>query len=58
MMLTEEECPEILERRAACSKLTHIKGFATEAELLLEIDSCLNPEEEVVAAESLAVNAG
>lgn len=57
MMLTEEECPEILERRAACSKLTHIKGFATEAELLLEIDSCLSPEEELVASESLAANA-
>ncbi|QDU07058.1 sigma-54 dependent transcriptional regulator [Gimesia aquarii] len=56
IMLTEEECPEILERRAACTNIQHIKGFASEAELLLEIDSCLSPEEEVVASESVTMN--
>ncbi|QDV53412.1 sigma-54 dependent transcriptional regulator [Gimesia fumaroli] len=56
IMLTEEECPEILERRAACSNILHIKGFASEAELLLEIDSCLHPDEEVVVTKSLAMN--
>lgn len=56
IMLTDEECPEILERRAACSEMLHIKGFASEAELLLEIDSCLSPEEEVVVSKSLAMN--
>lgn len=57
IMLTEEECPEILERRAACSRLHHIKGFASEAELLLDIDSLLNPEEEVLVSETVALNA-
>ncbi|WP_291167025.1 sigma-54 dependent transcriptional regulator [Gimesia sp.] len=57
ILLTEEECPEILERRAACTAMMHIKGFASEAELLLEIDSCLNPEEEVVVSQSAMLNA-
>lgn len=56
IMLTKEECPEILERRVACDNLAHIKGFATEAELLLEIDACLSPEEELVVSESHAAN--
>lgn len=56
IMLTEEACPEILERRVACTNIQHIKGFASEAELLLEIDSCLSPEEEVVAVKSLTMN--
>lgn len=57
ILLTEEECPEILERRAACTSMMHIKGFDSEAELLLEIDSCLNPEEEVVVSQSAMLNA-
>lgn len=57
IMLTEEECPEILERRAACSRLHHIKGFASEAELLLDIDSIVSPEEEVLVSETVALNA-
>ncbi|HAW26948.1 MAG TPA: sigma-54-dependent Fis family transcriptional regulator, partial [Planctomycetaceae bacterium] len=57
ILLTEEECPEILERRTACSSMMHIKGFASEAELLLEIDSCLNPEEKIVVTQSAMLNA-
>ncbi|MCA9007611.1 MAG: hypothetical protein KDA70_20225, partial [Planctomycetaceae bacterium] len=57
ILLTEEECPEILERRVACTSMMHIKGFASEAELLLEIDSCLNPEEKVVVTQSMVLNA-
>ncbi|MCA9019965.1 MAG: sigma 54-interacting transcriptional regulator, partial [Planctomycetaceae bacterium] len=37
--------------------MMHIKGFASEAELLLEIDSCLNPEEKVVVTQSMVLNA-
>ncbi|QDT93960.1 sigma-54 interaction domain-containing protein [Gimesia algae] len=57
ILLTEEECPEILERRTACTSMMHIKGFASEAELLLEIDSCLNPDEKVVVTQTLVMNA-
>lgn len=57
ILLTEAECPEILERRATCNdNMLLIKGFASEAELLLEIDSCLNPEEVVVASKSHSLN--
>ncbi len=59
ILLTEADCPEILERRAACNEnMLHIKGFDSEAELLLEIDSCLNPEEAVVSTKSLSMNSG
>ena len=58
IMLTEEECPEILERRVACGTLKHIRGFASEAELLLDIDSLLNPEEKVLVSETMSMNAG
>lgn len=58
IMLTEEECPEILERRVACGTLKHIRGFASEAELLLDIDSLLNPEEKVLVSETMSINAG
>uniref|UniRef100_UPI0026370B7C sigma-54 interaction domain-containing protein n=1 Tax=uncultured Gimesia sp. TaxID=1678688 RepID=UPI0026370B7C len=57
IMLSEAECPEVLERRATCHNILLIKGFDSEAELLLEIDSCLNPEEEVVATKALAMTA-
>ncbi len=56
ILLTEAECPEILERRATCNNMLHIKGFDSEAELLLEIDSGLNPEEAVVGTKSLAMS--
>ncbi|MFK7779512.1 MAG: sigma-54 dependent transcriptional regulator [Gimesia sp.] len=56
ILLTEEECPEIIARRAACNNMLHIKGFDSEAELLLEIDSRLNPEEAVVTTKELAMS--